>query len=505
MQRNAEPARLGLSWIRLEVRLIIKHELDIDIPHLEDQFIGGEWMGAGDRPMRPVVSPSSEDILAFAALPTIKDADRAANRAKIAFDEGPWRSMSIEERAEKVERLCFAIEGKLATLNKAWSYESGATIKHAELLNNEVGGAVWRQMILDAKSIQWEEERGDALLLREPIGSVLAIMTFNGPVVLMAMKVVPALLAGCTVIAKHAPESPLTARLVAECAREANLPEGVLSFIPGDAEITKYLVGHEAIDMVTLTGGTQHGVDVVKRTANRLARTTLELGGKSAAIIGGDCDQNDVLDSLIPGSSSFMGQVCVNLSRILLPKASYGKWIEALKNRYDAIQLGDPLKYDTEQGPISVKRGLERTESYVALAQSEGAELAAGGCVPREFEKGWWYRPTLLSKVNNSMAIAREEIFGPVVVAIPYGDINEAVTIANDSPFGLAASVYMSDEDLALSVAKRLQSGSVAINSAGISFLHPFGGYKQSGWGKECGLEGIMEFTQIKQVSGRRI
>ena len=157
MQRNAEPARLGLSWIRLEVRLIIKHALDIDIPHLENHFIGGEWLGAADRVMRPVVSPSSEDILAYAALPSIEDADRAAIRAKAAFDKGPWRDMSIDERAEKVERLCLAIEDKLASLNKAWSYESGATIKHAELLNNEVGGAVWRQMIVDAKSIQLEE------------------------------------------------------------------------------------------------------------------------------------------------------------------------------------------------------------------------------------------------------------------------------------------------------------------------------------------------------------
>jgi len=252
--------------------------------------------------------------------------------------------------------------------------------------------------------------------------------------------------------------------------------------------------------MVTLTGGTSHGIDVVKRTADRLARTTLELGGKSPAIIAEDVNFDQVLETLIPGSCSFMGQVCVTLSRLLLPESRYDEMVAALVARYEAIQLGDPLLPNTEQGPMTVQRGRDRAIAYIDGAVKEGAQIACGGAVPEGFDKGYWFRPTLMANVHNSMKIAQEEIFGPVAVAIPYKNIDDAVQIANDSPFGLAASIYTQDDAIAEQVSRRLQSGTVAINMAGISFFQPFGGYKQSGWGRECGKEGILEFTQLKQV-----
>jgi len=348
--------------------------------------------------------------------------------------------------------------------------------------------------------MSWEESRDGATVLREPVGPALAIMTFNGPIVLMGMKVIPALLAGCTVIAKFAPESQLTSRLIAEAIEEAGFPEGVLSVLAADTAVTQHLVSHECIDIVSLTGGTSIGVDVVKRTADRLARTIMELGGKSPAILLDDVNLDDALETLVGGSTGFMGQVCVSLSRVLAPRARYDEVIEALAARYRAIRLGDPLSRDIDQGPLSVQRGRDRTESYVAHALSEGARIVAGGKRPDGFERGWWYEPTLLADVSNGMKIAREEVFGPVTVVIPYDGDDAAIELANDSDFGLAASVYTQDPARGMRVARDLQSGTVAMNMAGISFAAPFGGYKKSGWGKECGPEGIMEFTQVKQI-----
>ena len=195
-----------------------------------------------------------------------------------------------------------------------------------------------------------------------------------------------------------------------------------------------------------------------------------------------------------------MGQICVTLSRLILPETRYDEMVEAIASRYNSVQLGDPLLPDTEQGPLSVKRGRDRSIAYIESAKKDGAKVVCGGEVPSGYDKGWWFSPTLIADVNNQMKIAREEIFGPVAVAIPYKDIEDAVNIANDSPFGLAASVYTQDDDLGMDIASRMQSGTVAINMAGISFFQPFGGYKKSGWGKECGIEGILEFTQLKQV-----
>jgi acyl-CoA reductase-like NAD-dependent aldehyde dehydrogenase len=355
-------------------------------------------------------------------------------------------------------------------------------------------------MLKSAKKIKWEEQREDALLLREPIGTVLSIMTFNGPIVLMGMKIIPALLAGCTVIGKHAPESQFTSRLISEAIEEAELPSGILTLLAADTKVTQHLVSHPSIDMVSLTGGTSIGIEVVKQTADRLARTTLELGGKSPAIILEDADLDSTLDTLVPGSTAFMGQVCVNLSRVLVPKKRQDEIVDALASRYNSFEIGDPLFEGSQQGPIAVKRGLERTEQYVSSAKQQGANVITGGKRPSNFKKGWWYEPTLLSNTDNSMRVVKEEIFGPVTSVTTYDDYNDAIRLANDSDFGLAASIYGKDDDLIMNMAKQLQSGSVAINTAGISFMQPFGGYKKSGWGKECGDEGILEFTQIKQV-----
>ena len=384
-----------------------------------------------------------------------------------------------------------------AVIDCACSLEESS---HGELINDLVGASIWRKMLSTASDIPWEEQRDDALLLREPIGTVLSIMTFNGPIILMAMKVIPALLAGCTVIGKHAPESQLTSPLLSAAVNEVNLPPGVLTLLPAGTEVTQHLVSHPSIDMVSLTGGTAVGIDVVKRTADRLARTTLELGGKSPAIILEDADLEQTMATLVPGSTSYMGQVCVSLSRVLAPASRYNEVVEALAEKYREIQFGDPLDPNSQQGPISVERGRIRTEAHVERAKQQGARVVTGGRRPSQFDRGWWYEPTLLANADHSMDIIHQEVFGPVTAVVPYSDQEQAIELANDSDFGLAASIYSSDEAAAMNIARRLQSGSVAINTAGISFMQPFGGYKKSGWGRECGAEGILEFTQIKQV-----
>ena len=477
----------------------INHILDIDIKALDGQFIGTNWIKSENNSY-PVVSPSTEQILAHVSLPTVEESDYAVSLARETFDNGSWSKLPIKDRIEVCEKLCDSIEKRLPELNRAWALESGPTLSHARIINDQVGVAVWRQMLKSAKKIKWEEQREDALLLREPIGTVLSIMTFNGPIVLMGMKIIPALLAGCTVIGKHAPESQFTSRLISEAIEEAELPSGILTLLAADTKVTQHLVSHPSIDMVSLTGGTSIGIEVVKQTADRLARTTLELGGKSPAIILEDADLDSTLDTLVPGSTAFMGQVCVNLSRVLVPKKRQDEIVDALASRYNSFEIGDPLFEGSQQGPIAVKRGLERTEQYVFSAKQQGANVITGGKRPSSFKKGWWYEPTLLSNTDNSMRVVREEIFGPVTSVTTYDDYNDAIRLANDSDFGLAASIYGKDDDLIMNMAKQIQSGSVAINTAGISFMQPFGGYKKSGWGKECGDEGILEFTQIKQV-----
>lgn len=335
---------------------------------------------------------------------------------------------------------------------------------------------------------------------REPTGTVLAILTNNGPTVLIGMKVVPALLAGCTVVVKHAPESQLSAHIIAEAARVAELPRGVISFIPADIEVTQYLVSHDGIDMVTVTGSQAIATDIVQRTSGRLARTALELGGKSPAILGEDVDLATIVPNLAEGAQAFNGQVCVALSRILVPTSRYRETVDAFAAYFNALTLGDPFDPASDRGPLAVARALTRVEGFVTGAIEAGATVACGGRRPSHLEKGYFYEPTVLSDVTADMTVARDEVFGPVTVLIPYDGIDQAVDIANDTDYGLAAAVFTQDDDVAMQVARGVRAGSVGVNVAGMSLAQPFGGVKKSGWGRECGPEGILEFTDIKQM-----
>lgn len=482
------------------MQVLEKHRLDIDVPGAQQVFIGGEWREPLLEGHIDVIDPTTEQVLVQVARPSRDDADKAVAAARAAFDTGPWPGMPIAERVKIVQAFCSAMEAKFDDLTRAWAFESGAPLAHGTMMHNGASKMAWDASLAVAEGLPWEEDRGDAVVRREPVGTVLAILTNNGPVPLMAMKVVPALLAGCPVIVKHAPESQLTAHIIAEASRNAGFPEGVLSFLPCDTDVTQYLVAHEDVDMVTVTGSQPIARDIVARTAPRLARTALELGGKSPAILTEDVNLDEVMTTLAEGASAFMGQICVLLSRIIVPRSRYDEVAKAFVDYYSKLRIGDPFDPDTDRGPLSNERARSRTESYVAGAIKEGARVAAGGKRPKGMDTGFFYEPTLLVDVHNKMTVAQEEVFGPVTCLIPYDTIEDAIEIANDTPYGLAASVYSADPKVATQIARRIRSGTVGVNIAGMSLGQPFGGVKQSGWGRECGPEGILEFTDIKQM-----
>jgi acyl-CoA reductase-like NAD-dependent aldehyde dehydrogenase len=473
-------------------------------PGLDQLFIAGRWQAPSGDQMVPVICPADEAVVAMVADPTIADADKAVAAARQAFDEGPWPRLTVQQRAAVCSRLADALEARLERLNIAWMLEAGAPRAHSEMINNGAGRMVWRYAIEKAGELAFEERRvgplGETLVLREPLGTVLAVLTYNGPIVLMGMKVIPALLAGCAVIIKPAPESPLTSRIIAEAIAEADFPPGLISVLAAGTTVTQHLVEHGGVDMIALTGGTAIAIDVVRRSAGRLARTALELGGKSPAIIADDAPLESVLPTLVGGATGFLGQVCVCLSRVLVSEKRHDEVVQAMADEYAKIRVGLPWDESVDRGPLAVERARDRVERAVAGALRQGASIAAGGRRPAQLQRGWYYEPTLLVGTDNKMEVCQEEIFGPVTAVIPYRDMDDAISIANDSKYGLAASIYSADAELALRVARRLRSGGVAINSAGVSLTEPFGGVKQSGWGRECGAEGILEFTDTKQI-----
>lgn len=478
--------------------------LDIDVPGLDKLLIAGSWVEPAQDRSFDVVMPSTEEVIARVAEPGIADADRAAAAARRAFEEGPWPRMSLQERIEACRRLCDEMVKRMDALNRAWVFEAGVTIPHSQMLNGAAAPMIWDYALEAGAALQFEEARttptGEVLIRREPVGTVLSIMAYNGPVPLMGMKVIPALIAGCPVIIKFAPESALTGRILSEAVAQAGLPEGVVSSLCAGVEVTQHLVASADIDMITLTGGTAVAIDIVRRSSDRLARTLLELGGKAPAILGEDADLEAIVPGLVEGCSGYVGQVCVTLSRILAPRSRYDEVVERMAAGLAALRVGDPFDAQSDRGPLAVERARDRTEHFVATALQQGASVVTGGRRPPHLDRGWFYEPTLLRDVDNSMTVAQEEVFGPVTCVIPYGDLDDAVRIANDTKYGLNAAVFIPDQLKALEIGRRLRTGCVSINSVGVCLSEPFGGVKQSGWGRECGAEGILDFTDVKQI-----
>jgi len=357
-----------------------------------------------------------------------------------------------------------------------------------------------------AATCPWEEERqpgfggGISMVVREPVGVVAAICPWNGPLGTMVRKVAPALLAGCTVIMKPSPETPLDAYILAGCMEAAGLPPGVVNLVAAHREVSDYLVCRPDVDKVAFTRSTAAGRRIGSVCGERITRVSLELGGKSAAIVLDDIDIADVVATLTPGMCRLNGQVCASLTRVVVSQKRHDDFVDAFATSMRGIQVGDSHDAATQLGPLAMKRQLDRVEGYIAKGKAEGATLATGGGRPKDMNRGYFVEPTLFANVDNAMTIAREEIFGPVVSVIPYRDVADAIRIANDSIYGLNGAVFTNDVEQAYDVARGVLTGTFAQNEFKIDFALPFGGFKQSGIGRECGPEGLLPYLELKTV-----
>jgi len=472
------------------------------VPHADAVFVGGDWVPASGAAYE-VVSPATEQPVAEVVLPGESEA-RAAIEAAHEAGRTSWGSLPVTSRVEICERFCSALEAQFADIGTVWAAEAGMPVHYSATLHKFGAVGAWSAALAGAQDALRDDLRtsllGDVVVRREPAGVVLAIMAYNGPLVTMATKVIPALLAGCPVVVKAAPESQLIMRIVGECAAAAGFPFGALSILCGDAAVGRLMTADPRVDMVSLTGGQAAAQQVIEATRARFARTHLELGGKSPALVLDDAPLDRVLKSLVPGATSGTGQVCAALSRILISERRHDELIEMLRTAWEGLRIGDPLDPQTRVGPLTTSAALDRTEGFVARATAAGGRIVVGGGRPADLETGWFYEPTLVTDVAPDADLAQHEVFGPVTTVQTYTDFEDGLRLANETSFGLAATVYTTNRSVALEAASRISAGSVAINTFGPAVSAPFGGVKGSGWGRESGPEGIQEFTELKQI-----
>ncbi|HTQ16911.1 aldehyde dehydrogenase [Mycobacterium sp.] len=471
-------------------------------------FIDGKWIAPESDAAITVVSPHSEQPIGQAACAGRADVNRAVEAARAAFDTGPWPRMQPAERIDAITRLAGIYKERRADMAALISAEIGAPIAFAK--RAQVGLPIMMMSAFCglAGNYQWQQERPglygkDIRILKQPVGVVGAVVPWNMPQFLTVTKVVPALLAGCTVVLKPAPESVLDAQLLAEMVAAADFPPGVFNVVPGGREVGELLVTHSGVDKVSFTGSTAAGRQVALACAEGLKQVSLELGGKSAAIVLDDADPATAASGIQMASLANSGQVCNALSRILVPEARKDEFVDALAAGMASMTVGDPADPNTQIGPLVAQRQQERVRGYIEAGKSEGARLVTGGSdLPDGLDSGWYVRPTLFSDANNDMTIAREEIFGPVLTVIPYRDEDEAIRIANDSEYGLAGSVFTADVERGYGVAARVRSGTFGVNEGYIMDpAAPFGGVKNSGYGRELGTEGIDSYTVSQSIS----
>jgi acyl-CoA reductase-like NAD-dependent aldehyde dehydrogenase len=471
-------------------------------------FIGGSWVDPATDAVIEVVSPHSEEVIGTAAAAAPADVDAAVASARRAFDDGPWPQLAPVERVEAMRRLAELYAARRREMAETITAEMGSPISFSKFSQATLPMILLNAFADVAGSFEWEQQRpghfgSDILVRKEPLGVVAAIVPWNMPQFLLIGKLAPALLAGCTVVIKPAPETPLDALLLAELVAEVGLPEGVVSILPAGREVGRHLVEHPGVDKVAFTGSTAAGHEVAAACAGSLKRVSLELGGKSAAVVLDDADPGAVAEGIKVAGLMNSGQACVAQTRVLLPQSRYAEMLDALGAMVGELHVGDPSDPVTDVGPLVARRQQERVRGFIRDGISEGARLVVGGDEqPEGLDRGWYVRPTLFSDVDNRMRIAREEIFGPVLSVIPYATDREAVEIANDSDYGLSGSVWTNDVERGLTVAKAVRSGTFGVNQPySMDPAAPFGGMKMSGIGRELGPEGLDGYVETKSIS----
>lgn len=475
----------------------------VDIAHAGKLFIGGAWMeSTGDRVLE-IVSPDSEEVVARVAEATAEDMDRAVAAAREAFDEGEWPRMTPAERGRILRKMGAELQRRAPELARAWTAQVGGLASFAPIMT---GGATaaFLQIADYADTFPFVERRPStqadtAIIVQEPVGVVAAIAPWNAPYGIMSSKVAYALVAGCAVIIKPSPETPLEAYIMAEAAEVAGVPAGVVNLVCGGREASDHLVQNQGVDKVSFTGSTAAGKRIGEVCAGRVARCTLELGGKSAAIVRDDFPIEAAAAILGNTITVMSGQVCAMLTRAIVSRKRHDALADAIKAVIEGIRIGHSDAPDAQLGPVAMKRQLERVEEYIALGR-DTADLVTGGNRPAHLDKGYFIEPTLFANVDNMSRIAQEEIFGPVLCLIPAEDEEDAIRIANESAFGLNGSVLTHDADAAYRIGRRVRAGCVGQNGLRMDFGLPFGGFKQSGVGREGGVEGLQAYVETKTM-----
>lgn len=466
-------------------------------------FAGGEFTEAHSSETIPVINPA--DARPIGSIPSgdLHDVTRAVAAARRALHDLAWAQAPAAERASFLRRVAGLLDSHADEFASLLTAENGLTIAASRTSVSKSAGA-YRYFAGLAESLEIEERResagAHAIVRREPIGVAALIVPWNGPQSLLSWKLAPALAAGCTVVIKPAPETTLDAYLLMDLIVQAGLPVGVVNMVPGAAETGRLLVSHPGVDKVAFTGSTGAGRAIAIECAKRLIPVTLELGGKSAAILLDDVDVESFAGYVVGVCSPNVGQVCRACSRVLVHEASYERAVDVIATAMSSVVVGDPTHPASGFGPLVSARQRDRVEEFVRIGLAEGARLATGGRRMDELGPGYYFEPTVFRDVTNDMRIAREEIFGPVVIVMSYQNDDEAVEIANDSDFGLGGFIYAADLERGTELARRIESGSVGVNYPAMTLEAPFGGYKQSGLGKELGPEGLAAYLNTKAI-----
>jgi acyl-CoA reductase-like NAD-dependent aldehyde dehydrogenase len=475
------------------------------IAHPSRFFIDGSWQAPSTDRFLQLINPTNEREIISIAEGVEADMDAAVAAARKAFDEGPWPRMQPTHRAALLRDMHAYLLGRLEDLADCWIQQVGITRGMAQAATK--GAVDLLEFYADMEdTFLWEEKVASTypgqvgIIAREPIGVVAAIVPWNGPLQIALVKIAPALLAGCTVILKPAPETPLEAYILAEAAEAVGLPRGVFNVVSADRDASERLVAHPGVDKISFTGSSVAGKRIGAVAAERVARVTLELGGKSAAIVLDDYDVEQAAETLASTVTRLSGQICSNLTRILVSRKLHDRFCASLAAKMDAIAVGDPYDAATQMGPLAMKRQHDRVHHYIELGKSEGAELVTGGGTPSHLNAGYFVEPTLFANVNNSSTIAQEEIFGPVTCAIAYDDLDEAVALANNSNFGLGGAVLTNDAEKAYQIARRVRTGTVGQHGSRTDLHIGYGGFKQSGHGREGGRQGLHNYLETKTI-----
>ncbi len=475
----------------------------VKIVHPDKLYIGGAWVAPHSGHQLEMVSPNTEQVVATCAEADEADMDAAVAAAREAFDHGPWPSTPPAERVAAFRRMVAHLEARVPELAACWTAQMGGLASFAGPMH---GGSVATLGAIAnyAEGFQFVEQRATVgaaagLVVHEPVGVVAAIAPWNGPFGIMANKVAYALLTGCTVIMKPSPETPLEAYIIAEAAESAGLPPGVVGLVPSHREAADHLVNNPGVDKVSFTGSTLAGKRIAQVCGGRIARYTLELGGKSAAIVRDDFP-TEAAAKLLTGTLNLMsGQVCAMLSRAIVPRHRHDELAAAIAAEMKQVVIGHSDDPQTQLGPLAMKRQLERVEMYIEEGRKT-ADLVTGGGRPSHLNQGYFIEPTLFANVDNASRIAQEEIFGPVLALIPCEDEEDAIRIANESNYGLNGSVLTQDAQAAYDIGRRIRTGGFGQNGLRMDFGLPFGGFKQSGIGREGGPEGLWGYVETKTM-----